>query len=92
MSTIASRGVDDPEPGLQIVETLLGREEPQERHQTIDGGEADDELPAEGRPAHVDREPRQVEPSLPDRDSLEHHWSLVHPARVRGAECGVPSG
>ena len=68
----AAAGVDDPKAGLQIVEALLGREEPQERHQPIDGGEADHELPAERRPPHVRGEARQVEPSLPDRDPLEH--------------------
>ena len=68
----ASAGVDDPKARLQIVEALLGREQTEERHQTVDRGEANDELPAERRPALVGGQPRQVEPSLPDRDPLEH--------------------
>ena len=73
----AAAPVDDPEARLQIVEALLGRKEAQERHQTVDGGEADDELPADRRPAQVRGQTRQVEPSLPDRDPLEHRNSLA---------------
>ncbi len=68
----AAARVDDAKPRLQIVEALLGGEQPQERDQSIDGREARHELPPDHDPARVDAEARQVEPSLPERDPLQH--------------------
>ncbi len=72
--------VDDAEARLEIVQALLGRQQAQERNQAIDGGEAGAELPAEHGAPRVGGQPGQVEPSLPERDPLQHPQSVVQAA------------
>ena len=80
--------LQDAQPGLQIVQALLGRQQTEERDQAIDRAEADRDLPAGDHPAPVDRETRQVEPHLPERHSLEHDPSIPHLGRVGAMRFG----
>ena len=72
----AARG-DDAQAGLQIVEALLGREHPQERHQPVDGREPSAQLLAPDDAARVDPQAREIEAHLPEHDPLEHPASLT---------------
>ena len=68
----AAARVDDAQPGLEIIDALLGGQHAQEADQPVDRREAGDELAPGDDAARVRQQSRQIEADLPEDDTLEH--------------------